>query len=308
MALRINDGATMTDSHNNLFKSIAKSRGNTLMAVLHQVAIVTGGASGIGQALCHALATRGAVVIVADINVEGAQDVAEAIRRRGGQAAAQKVDVADAGSVQQLIQHTVATHKRLDYLFNNAGIAVTADARDLRAEHWHRVIAVNLLGVIYGIQAAYPFMAQQGYGHIVNTASLAGLLPYPTNLPYATTKHAVVGLSLSLRAEAADLGVKVSVVCPGWVQSGIYAASPTLNVRHEQQTAFPFKLMEADTAARRILAGVARNQPVIVFPPYARVLWWVYRMRATWLNALGSKLIRDLRRLRLPTAVGPDRE
>jgi NADP-dependent 3-hydroxy acid dehydrogenase YdfG len=178
-----------------------------MTAVQHQVAIVTGGASGIGQALCHALATRGTMVIVADINAEGAQDVAAAIRLRGGQAAAHKVDVADAHSVNQLVQHTVAAHRRLDYLFNNAGIAVTADARDLRLEHWHQVIAVNLLGVIYGVQAAYPIMVQQGHGHIVNTASLAGLLPYPTNLPYATTKHAVVGLSLSLRAEAADLGV-----------------------------------------------------------------------------------------------------
>src|SRR5258706_9326256 len=240
---------------------------STMTAVQHQVAIVTGGASGIGQALCHALAARGALVIVADINAEGAQDVAAAIRRRGGQAAAHTVDVADAHSVKQLVQHTVAAHRRLDYLFNNAGIAVTADARDLRLEHWHQVIAVNLLGVIYGIQAAYPFMVQQGHGHIVNIASLAGLLPYPTNLPYATTKHAIVGLSLSLRAEAADLGVKVSVVCPGWVQSGIYAASPILNVRREQvQPALPFKLMETDTAARRILVGVARNQPVIVFP------------------------------------------
>lgn len=280
-----------------------------MTALQHQVAIVTGGASGIGQALCHALAARGALVVVADINADGAQDVAAAICGRGGRAAAHTVDVADAHSVQQLVQYTVAAHQRLDYMFNNAGIAVTADARDLRLEHWHQVIAVNLLGVIYGIQAAYPIMVRQGHGHIVNTASLAGLLPYPTNLPYATTKHAVVGLSLSLRAEAADLGVKVSVVCPGWVQSGIYAASPTLNVRHEQmQPALPFKLMEADTAAQRILAGVARNQPVIVFPLYARVLWWVYRLRATWLNALGFKMIRGLRQLRLPTAAEQDRE
>jgi NAD(P)-dependent dehydrogenase (short-subunit alcohol dehydrogenase family) len=280
-----------------------------MTAVQQQVAIVTGGASGIGQALCQALATRGVTVIVADINAEGAQDVVAAIRRHGGQATAHKVDVADADSLKLLVHHTVALHQRLDYLFNNAGIAVTADARDLRLEHWHEVIAVNLLGVIYGIQAAYPIMVQQGRGHIVNTASLAGLLPYPTNLPYTTTKHAVVGLSLALRAEAADLGVKVSVVCPGTVQTRMYTASPMLNVRSEQTpAALPFKLMEADSAAQRILAGVARNQPVIIFPLYARMLWWVYRMRATWLNPLGIRLIRDLRRLRLPTAVEQDRE
>jgi short-subunit dehydrogenase len=249
------------------------------------------------------------MVIVADINAGEAQGVATAIRRRGGKAAAHKVDVADADNVKQLVQHAVVAHQRLDYLFNNAGIAVTADARDFQLEHWHEVIAVNLLGVIYGIQAAYPIMVQQGYGHIVNTASLAGLLPYPTNLPYTTTKHAVVGLSLALRAEAADLGVKVSVVCPGTVQTHMYAASPILNVRSEQTpAALPFKVMEADTAAQRILAGVARNQPVIVFPLYARMLWWVYRIHATWLNPLGIRLIRDLRRLRVSTAVEQDRE
>ena len=280
-----------------------------MTAVQHQVAIVTGGASGIGRALCQALAARGATVIVADINLVGAEQVAAAICQRGGQAAAHPVDVADADSVSRLVQDTVAAHQRLDYMFNNAGIAVTADARDLGLEHWRRVIDVNLLGVIYGVQAAYPIMARQGYGHIVNTASLAGLLAYPTNLPYATTKHAVVGLSLSLRPEAADLGVKVSVVCPGTVRTGIYEASPILNVRQEQtQPALPFKALEADDAAQRILAGVTRNQPVIVFPSYARILWWVYRMRVTWLNPLGLRLIRDLRRLRLPSSVEQDQK
>jgi NAD(P)-dependent dehydrogenase (short-subunit alcohol dehydrogenase family) len=280
-----------------------------MTAVQRQVAIVTGGASGIGRALCQALAARGATVIVADINAAGAEQVATAIRQGGGQAAAHQVDVADADSVSRLVEQTVAAHQRLDYMFNNAGIAVTADARDLGLEHWRQVIDVNLLGVVYGVQAAYQIMARQGYGHIVNTASLAGLLPYPTNLPYATTKHAVVGLSLSLRPEAADLGVKVSVVCPGTVRTGIYAASPMLNVRNEQtEPALPFKVMEAEAAAQRILAGVARNQPVIVFPLYARLLWWVYRMRVTWLNALGAKLIRDLRRVRLPGVVEQDRE
>ena len=279
------------------------------MTAVQQVAIVTGGASGIGAALCRALAARGLAVVVADINAAGAEAVAAAIRQRGGTAASRHVDVADASSVTQLVQHTVATHRRIDFMFNNAGIAVTADARDLRAEHWRRLIDVNLLGVIHGVQAAYPFMAQQGHGHIVNTASLAGLLPYPTNLPYATTKHAVVGLSNTLRIEAADLGVRVSVVCPGFVETGIGAASPTLNVRDAPtDVALPFKFLDADDAAQRILAGVWRNQAVIVFPFYARLLWWLYRMRVTWLSPVGMRLIRDLRRRRLPAAVEHHRE
>ena len=279
------------------------------MPAVQQVAIVTGGASGIGAALCCALAARGLAVVAADINMDGAEAIAALIRQRGGTAAARHVDVTNPNSVTQLVQHTVATHRRIDYMFNNAGIAVSADARDLRLEHWHRLIDVNLLGVIHGVQAAYPFMAQQGHGHIVNTASLAGLVPFPGNLPYATTKHAVVGFSLTLRAEASDLGVKVSVVCPGFVQTAIVADSPALNVRDEKvQRSQPFKFMDADDAAQRILAGVWRNQAVIIFPFYARLLWWMHRIRPNWLNPIGRWLIRDLRRRRLPATVEHTRE
>ena len=279
------------------------------MPAVQQVAIVTGGASGIGAALCCALAARGLAVVAADINMDGAEAIAALIRQRGGTAAARHVDVTNPNSVTQLVQHTVATHRRIDYMFNNAGIAVSADARDLRLEHWHRLIDVNLLGVIHGVQAAYPFMVQQGHGHIVNTASLAGLVPFPGNLPYATTKHAVVGFSLTLRAEASDLGVKVSVVCPGFVQTAIVADSPALNVRDEKvQRSQPFKFMDADDAAQRILAGVWRNQAVIVFPFYARLLWWMHRIRPNWLNPIGRWLIRDLRRRRLPATVEHTRE
>ena len=279
------------------------------MPAVQQVAIVTGGASGIGAALCCALAARGLAVVAADINMDGAEAIAALIRQRGGTAAARHVDVTNPHSVTQLVQHTVATHRRIDYMFNNAGIAVSADARDLRLEHWHRLIDVNLLGVIHGVQAAYPFMVQQGHGHIVNTASLAGLVPFPGNLPYATTKHAVVGFSLTLRAEASDLGVKVSVVCPGFVQTAIVADSPALNVRDEKvQRSQPFKFMDADDAAQRILAGVWRNQAVIIFPFYARLLWWMHRIRPNWLNPIGRWLIRDLRRRRLPATVEHTRE
>jgi len=267
-----------------------------------KIAVVTGGASGIGLALCDELGARGSVVVVADINMEGAQRVASGICRRGGRAYAKHVDVSDKNSVDSLIDNTFAEHQRLDYMFNNAGISVTGDARDLRLDHWRRVIDVNLWGVIYGTTAAYAIMIGQGAGHIVNTASMAGLIAFPTNIPYSTTKHAVVGLSQSLRAEAADLGIKVSVVCPGYIQSGIYQAATMLNVPRERVLAMiPFRLMDTAQAARRILHGVARNQAVIVFPSHARFLWWLYRLNASLLGPLGSKVIRDFRSVRTAT-------
>jgi NAD(P)-dependent dehydrogenase (short-subunit alcohol dehydrogenase family) len=185
------------------------------------VAVITGGASGIGRMLCDELAGRGTTVVEADINEPGAREVAASIRAQGGQARAQQVDVSSEEGVQRLVQDAVAALGSLDYMFNNAGIVIAGDLRDLRAEHRRRMLDVNLWGVICGASAAYAIMAEQEHGHIVNTASLAGLVPDPTDHIYSTAKHAVVGLSGSLRNAAALLGVKVSDVCPSYVQSGI---------------------------------------------------------------------------------------
>ncbi len=129
------------------------------------------------------------------------------------------VDVSNEEEVIQLINETVSEYGRLDYLFNNAGIAIGGDARDLTLEQWRRVPEVNLYGELYGTIIAYPIMVGQGSGHIVNVSSAAGLFPGPINAPYCTSKHAVIDLSLSLRVEGADLGVNVCVVCPGYVRT-----------------------------------------------------------------------------------------
>jgi NAD(P)-dependent dehydrogenase (short-subunit alcohol dehydrogenase family) len=146
---------------------------------LNQVAIVTGGASGIGRALCEELARRGAVAVVADIDYQSAQTVAAAIVANGGRATAALLDVTRAEDVGRLVEDTARTHGRLDYMFNNAGIGVGGEVRDLTLEHWRKAIDINLWGVIYGTTAAYSVMLRQGSGHIVNTASAAGLVGEP---------------------------------------------------------------------------------------------------------------------------------
>lgn len=258
------------------------------------IAIVTGGASGIGRALCEELARRGAVVVVADLDEAGARAVAEGI---GGRASWAALDVRDAAAVKRVVEETAAAHGRLDYLFNNAGLAVTGEVRDLDLEHWRKVIDVNLWGVLHGIAAAYPILVRQGSGHIVNTASLAGLLGIPCSSPYATTKFAVVGLSQNLRVEAEDLGVKVSAVCPSYIRTGIFDASTYVRSSKEEiLSLIPFKMMEAGEAVRQILRGVERNQALIVLPSYARLLWRLARLfpgMPLWLN---RKSVRDLRK------------
>jgi NAD(P)-dependent dehydrogenase (short-subunit alcohol dehydrogenase family) len=138
-----------------------------------KVAIVTGGGSGIGEALCLELARRGTRVVVADINGDNAGRVAASIADTGGRAKARAVDVSRELDVRRLVEETTSVYGRLDYLFNNAGIGLGGDARDLTLDHWRRVLDVDLYGVLHGILAAYPIMARQGFGHIVNTSSAA---------------------------------------------------------------------------------------------------------------------------------------
>ncbi|MBI2217284.1 MAG: SDR family oxidoreductase [Candidatus Rokubacteria bacterium] len=184
-------------------------------------------------------------------------------------------------------------------MINNAGIGVGGEVRDLSLDHWRRVVDVNLWGVIHGVMAAYPAMVRQRAGHVVNIASLAGLGASPTMTPYAMTKHAVVGLSTSLRAEAADLGVRVSVVCPGFVQSGIYDAATVVNARKELVMArVPFRPIPAPRAAAAILRGVEKNRAIIVFPFYARLLWGLRRLHPSLLAPLEARIVRDFRAVR----------
>lgn len=258
-------------------------------------AVVTGGGSGIGAALAAALTARGARVIVADIEPARAQ----APVGRGEAGEGHVVDVTDAAALAALLEDVASRHGRLDYLFNNAGVSVTGDARDLELAHWRKVLDVNLMGVVHGTHAAYRLMTRQQGGHIVNIASLAGLVPFPTNVPYATSKHAVVGLSLSLRAEGEALGVRVSAVCPGFIESNIFRDTPFVNVRREPiLDALPFRPLDTDLAARRILDGVARNRAIISFPFYARLLWRLYRLWPGLLTPLSRRMVRDLRRVR----------
>lgn len=265
-----------------------------------KVAIVTGGASGIGRALCQELGRRGALVIVTDLNLDGSRQVASAIHQTGGQAWAVHLDVTQAEAVHHLIQEIHSKYGRIDFIFNNAGIAVVGEVRDQELEHWKKIMDVNLWGVIYGATAAYKLMVRQGFGHIVNIASVAGLISCPLLASYATTKHAVVGFSTSLRAEAADLGVKVTTVCPGFIQTGIFDASIDLGMSKDRlMPQIPFKTIDANSAARKILQGVTRNQAIINFPFYARFLWWLTRLHSSLPSPFHRKALRQFRSSRV---------
>src|SRR6185312_11928936 len=179
------------------------------------VALVTGGGSGIGRGLCKQLDAAGATVICSDINLTHAL---ETVASLSGKAEAQILDVTVEGAMIGVVRDIVKNHKRLDLIFNNAGIAVSGELRDISHTDWKKQMDVNFYGVLYGSQAAYQVMLKQGNGQIVNIASAAGLVDDLALLaPYSVSKHAVVNYTHILRLEAKKLGIKANVVCPGFI-------------------------------------------------------------------------------------------
>lgn len=279
---------------------------STLRIFAGATAIITGGASGIGRALAEELAKRGGEVILADLQIELAKEVASEIQASGSKAAAVKLDVADFSAVEQLVRETVKRTGRLDYMFNNAGIGIGGDLNHYGINDWNYILDVNLRGVIHGVQAAYQVMLAQGFGHIVNTASLAGLMPSPGVVSYATTKYAVVGLSQSLRAAAAPLGIRVSVFCPGFVRTAILSGggkygrvlrgmSPDQE-RSLREVIEGFKPMPPNTFARKALDLVAKNKAIIVVPSRWKLFWWLNRLSPTLGLRLAQKHFQDFRK------------
>jgi NAD(P)-dependent dehydrogenase (short-subunit alcohol dehydrogenase family) len=248
-------------------------------------AIVTGGASGIGRALAEELAKRGCEVVLVDLQIDQAEEAVALIKAAGGKAIAAKIDVRDFPAMEQVVRDTFKRCGRMDYIFNNAGIGIGGGVSQYSIEDWNYIVDVNLRGVINGVQAAYPLMIRQGFGHIINTASMAGLIPSPGNVAYATTKHAIVGLSNSLRAEAALLRVRVSVLCPGiistpiWEGGGKYGKTyliiPPELVKQMLEKARP---MSPDIFAKKALHLVAKNKAIIIVPSWWKWYWWSNRL------------------------------
>jgi len=249
------------------------------------------------------MAKNGDTVILADIDLESADDVAAAIVAAGGKAESARLDVRDGVAFAVLVDRVVADHGRIDLIFNNAGIGVGGPIEDLTVDHWQRIVDVNIMGVVNGIRAAYPHMIRQGDGHIVNTASLGGLVPSPLLAPYAMTKHAVVGLSVSLRPEAAQHGVRVTALCPGPTETPILDSTGPEDLPRNESISARDLLMKAageiypvEDLAADLLEGVARNKAYIVTPRRARLAWWLHRLLPSYLEKNANRLVAWARR------------
>ena len=242
-----------------------------------RVALVTGGASGIGRATAELWARGGGTVVVADLDLDRAQDVVREVTAEGGKASALRVDVGEEASVAAMVASVVEAHGRLDAAMNNAGIS---DAQhswiDFPTDRWERMIAVNLGSVFLGMKHQLAQMAQQSpigilRGSIVNTSSGAGLIPAPGQPHYTAAKHGVLGLTRSAASEFASQGIRVNAICPGLTETGLI----------ENQPPEFLKMMARMSPTGQI------GQPVDV----AQAAYWLMTPEAQWVN--GQSIVVD---------------
>jgi NADP-dependent 3-hydroxy acid dehydrogenase YdfG len=252
-----------------------------------KVVVVTGAANGIGREMARAFARRGARLAVADIDADGLERVRGELESLGATVYAQAVDVSVAADVGDLCANIYGEMGRVDVLCNNAGVAVGGNFEDMTLDDLRWLVGVNLWGVIHGCHFFYPRMIAQGGGHIVNTASAAGLIPFPSLALYSSTKHGVVGLSETLRAEAALHGIGVTVICPGVIATDIVQRSRIVSGSKRSTPGDMAATMDRilktrgygpERVAAAAVRAVERNRGVVRVAPEAYALDWLHRL------------------------------
>jgi len=228
------------------------------MNLENKVVVITGAGSGIGEACASQFAKNGAMVVIADIDLKKAQEVARKLSGQNGKTQAIKMDVTDYDEVESALQKIVDSYGQIDIMVNNAGIMnqLRAPTADHTFDDWDRVIAINQTGVFYCLRSSLKHMMNQGHGRIVNIASLAGLKASGHNLAYSASKFAVVGMTKSAAMEYAPYNIRINAVCPSYTQT------PMLDSVVEKQPGIDKKLLrfvpmgrfaEADEIADAVL-------------------------------------------------------
>ncbi len=248
-----------------------------------KVVVITGAGSGIGRLTALAFARKGADLVIADLSEERLVRVAAEIEQSGARVLVRTLDVSDRAQVEAFAKFVIRERGHVDVLHNNAGVSAGGTVADSSIENWEWIFRINFWGVLFGIKAFLPYMIERRCGHIVNTASLFGLIGIPGTPAYCSTKFAVVGLGETLRAEVAQYNIGVSTICPSWMKTQIVAdgrmevkenirANRDSVVRAYEKYAWP-----PEWAAKAVVKAVRKNKAVVPVGPDAWVMWFMKR-------------------------------
>jgi NAD(P)-dependent dehydrogenase (short-subunit alcohol dehydrogenase family) len=230
-------------------------------------AVITGAGSGIGRATAIALARRGSRIVVSDVNGDRAHAVAAEISQLGGQAVGLQSDVTELTDVERLRDESLDHFGRVDLVMNNVGVLAMGPPESLPLEEWQRVIDVNLLGMVRSNLVFLPLLIEQGRGHVVNTASMSGLLAHGYDrLPYVATKHAVVGMSESLALYLRPQGIGVTCLCPSGVNTNI-AEQITFFGAPSTPRSPDYPIVEAEAVGELVADAVTEGRFLVLTAP-----------------------------------------
>lgn len=241
-----------------------------------KVIVITGASSGMGEAAARHLAQKGAKVVMAARRADRIDALASELKQQGHKVIAVATDVARLDDVQQLISTAVSTFGRVDVLINNAGVMPLSRLEQLKIDEWNQMIDVNLRGVLHGIAAVLPYMQKQKSGHIINTASVAAHLIFPSSSVYSATKFAVRALTDGLRQEMAAQNIRVTLVSPGAVRTELLEHISDKDVQAANREYVENVGVPADTYARMVAFAISEPEDVgvseIIFRPTAQEL------------------------------------
>ncbi len=242
----------------------------------NRIAVITGAASGIGQAVAEAFATEGCDVAIADMNETGLAETATRVERRGRRATRHVVDVSKRSEMDRFVGEVESEHGGANIIVNNAGVSVAKTFEQHSLEDFEWLFGVNFWGVVYGCKLFLPLLRQAEEAHIVNISSIFGIIGVPMNSSYCASKFAVRGLSESLRVELADSGIGVTSVHPGGIATNIVASARWSEdegaQKTQNETVASFKsMMPPSEAARRIVDGVANDKQRVLITKEAHL-------------------------------------
>ena len=257
--------------------------------------LITGAATGIGRALAHELANRGAIVYVTALTTKESQIVVDEITSSNGKAIAAELDVGNFKNIEKMIDLVVSEQGQLDIMINNAGVAYVGESYDMQVETIEKLAHINFTAVNVGAVLAYTQMKKQGFGHILNTASMGGFLPTPGMAIYAATKHGVVGLTTSLASEGKDFNIVVKASCPGFIKSELMNKSSDVSNNMSDYLDLLPEPIDASIAAKTIIDGLGKKPVLIFTPSYAKVSYFLNRFIPGFLARGGDDIMNKYR-------------